>query len=69
MEHNCKFFIFKLLIFNFFFINNKTKTKKPVSIKDWEIHFQFKVTGHGKDLFGDGLAMWYVQDRNELGKI
>ena len=34
---------------------------------DWEIQFQFHVHGTGKELFGDGFAMWYAKDRNELG--
>jgi lectin, mannose-binding 2 len=39
----------------------------PVDYLDWEIQFEFKVSGRGKDLFGDGLAMFYAKDRNELG--
>ncbi len=38
-------------------------------MKDWEIQFQFKNHGSGKDLFGDGFAMWYTKDRNTLGII
>ena len=41
----------------------------PVEFPDWEIQFQFNVKGHGKDLFGDGFAMWYARDRSILGKI
>lgn len=41
----------------------------PVQFKDWEIQFQFKNHGHGKDLFGDGFAMWYVKERNNLGPV
>lgn len=33
------------------------------------MQFQFSVHGHGKDLFGDGFAMWYVRDRNKLGPV
>jgi mannose-binding lectin 2 len=40
----------------------------PVEFPDWEIQFQFNVKGHGKDLFGDGFAMWYARDRSILGK-
>lgn len=36
---------------------------------DWEIQFQFKVHGTGKELFGDGFAMWYARDRNQLGYL
>ena len=28
----------------------------------------FKVHGQGRDLFGDGIALWYVRDRLHLGK-
>ncbi len=38
-------------------------------MKDWEIQFQFKVYGHGKELFGDGFTFWYAQERNILGII
>jgi len=41
----------------------------PVEMKDWEIQFQFKNHGNGKDLFGDGFAMWYTKDRNTLGPV
>lgn len=41
----------------------------PIHFKDWEIHFQFKVYGAGKDLFGDGFAMWYAKERNQLGPV
>ena len=37
---------------------------------DWEIQFQFSVHGHGKDqLHGDGFAMWYARDKNQLGPV
>ena len=38
-------------------------------MKDWELQFEFKVHGTGKDLFGDGFTMWYVRDRNNLGPV
>ncbi len=34
---------------------------------DWEMQFQFHVHGSGKELFGDGFAMWYTKERNKLG--
>lgn len=27
------------------------------------MHVNFKVHGKGKDLFGDGMAIWYSKDR------
>lgn len=37
-------------------------------VKNWELHVHFKVHGSGKNLFGDGFAVWYARDRNQLGK-
>ncbi|VDK42827.1 unnamed protein product [Anisakis simplex] len=41
----------------------------PVWSHDWELHVNFKVHGSTRDLFGDGLAIWYVQDRLTLGNV
>lgn len=30
---------------------------------------QFKVHGRGKELFGDGLALWYVRERMQPGPV
>lgn len=43
--------------------------KVPVSIPNWELQVQFKVTGTTKDLFGDGFAIWYVRDRMQNGPV
>jgi hypothetical protein len=40
----------------------------PVSYPDWEMHVHFKVHGTGKELFGDGFAIWYVRDPKLGGK-
>lgn len=40
---------------------------QPFEMTDWEIQVQFHVHGNGKDLFGDGFAIWYARDRNEIG--
>ena len=37
-------------------------------MRNWELHVHFKVHGKGRDLFGDGMAIWYVRDRLQLGK-
>ncbi|CAC5422571.1 LMAN2 [Mytilus coruscus] len=42
---------------------------QPCHIKNWELHVQFKVHGSGKNLFGDGFAIWYTRDRNQLGPV
>ncbi|XP_057381461.1 vesicular integral-membrane protein VIP36-like [Daphnia carinata] len=41
----------------------------PCKSRNWEIQVQFKVHGHGKDLFGDGLAIWYARDRMVKGPV
>jgi len=38
-------------------------------LRHWELHVHFKVHGKGKDLFGDGFAIWYTKDRLELGML
>jgi len=39
----------------------------PVMYPDWEMHIHFKVHGSGKELFGDGFAIWYVRDPKLTG--
>ncbi|CAF5076672.1 unnamed protein product, partial [Rotaria magnacalcarata] len=41
----------------------------PVSYPDWEMHVHFKVHGTGKELFGDGFAIWYAKDPKLGGPI
>ncbi|XP_052284036.1 vesicular integral-membrane protein VIP36-like [Dreissena polymorpha] len=41
----------------------------PCMIKNWELHVQFKVHGQGKNLFGDGFAIWYARDKLQLGPV
>ncbi|CAG9794749.1 unnamed protein product [Diatraea saccharalis] len=41
----------------------------PCYTRNWEVQVQFKVHGRGKDLFGDGLALWYVRDRMQTGPV
>ncbi|XP_063629761.1 vesicular integral-membrane protein VIP36 [Cydia splendana] len=42
---------------------------QPCYTRNWELQVQFKVHGRGKDLFGDGLALWYVKDRMMYGPV
>ncbi|KAI1278081.1 Vesicular integral-membrane protein VIP36 [Halotydeus destructor] len=35
--------------------------KVPIYSPNWEAVVEFKVSGKGKDLFGDGMALWYVK--------
>ncbi|XP_012260312.1 vesicular integral-membrane protein VIP36 [Athalia rosae] len=41
----------------------------PCHVRNWELQVHFKVHGAGKDLFGDGFAIWYAKDRMELGPV
>ncbi|XP_060587633.1 vesicular integral-membrane protein VIP36-like isoform X2 [Ruditapes philippinarum] len=41
----------------------------PCRVRNWELHVHFKVHGQGKNLFGDGFAIWYARDRNQLGPV
>ncbi|KHJ95059.1 Legume-like lectin family protein [Oesophagostomum dentatum] len=42
---------------------------QPVWSRDWEFQVSFKVTGSTGDLFGDGLAIWYVSEPNQMGPV
>ncbi|KAI5645620.1 legume-like lectin family domain-containing protein [Phthorimaea operculella] len=41
----------------------------PCYTRNWEVQIQFKVHGKGKELFGDGMALWYVRDRMQSGPV
>ncbi|XP_062556218.1 vesicular integral-membrane protein VIP36 [Armigeres subalbatus] len=41
----------------------------PCTSINWEVHVNFKVHGKGKDLFGDGFAVWYAKDRLHTGPV
>ncbi|VEN41898.1 unnamed protein product [Callosobruchus maculatus] len=34
----------------------------PVNVRNWDLQLHFKVHGKGKDLFGDGMVIWYTKD-------
>lgn len=38
-------------------------------VQNWEVVVTFKVHGKGKELFGDGLALWYAKDRMVTGPV
>lgn len=42
---------------------------QPCKVRNWELQVHFKVHGHGKDLYGDGLVIWYARDRMVLGSM
>merc|ERR1712137_795741 len=41
----------------------------PCRSRNWELQVQFKVSGKGKDLFGDGFAIWYAKERMVQGPV
>ncbi|EJD75847.1 hypothetical protein LOAG_17099 [Loa loa] len=41
----------------------------PVNVRDWELHVNFAIHGSTGDLFGDGAAIWYVQDPAQAGPV
>eukprot|EP00730_Choanoeca_flexa_P014770 TRINITY_DN6578_c0_g1_i2.p1 TRINITY_DN6578_c0_g1~~TRINITY_DN6578_c0_g1_i2.p1 ORF type:complete len:370 (+),score=101.47 TRINITY_DN6578_c0_g1_i2:67-1176(+) len=42
---------------------------KPTKVEEWEVTLKFHVHGQGKNLFGDGFAFWYTQEKNMLGDV
>jgi len=41
----------------------------PVMTQNWELNVNFKVSGKGKDLFGDGFVIWYAKERLITGPV
>ncbi|CAG9819269.1 unnamed protein product [Phaedon cochleariae] len=41
----------------------------PVSSHNWDLQVHFKVHGKGKDLFGDGFAIWYAKNHSIAGPV
>lgn len=41
----------------------------PIQFRNWEVHLEFRVSGKGKDLFGDGMAFWYVKRPLSTGAV
>lgn len=37
-------------------------------VHNWEILVHFSVHGKGKDLFGDGFAVWYTREKGHFGE-
>lgn len=42
---------------------------QPVWSRDWEFQVSFKVSGSTGDLFGDGMAIWYISEPNLMGPV
>jgi len=41
----------------------------PVKSRDWELVITLNVHGTTGDLFGDGMAIWYSKERNQVGDV
>ncbi|KAI0987685.1 hypothetical protein GJ496_008894, partial [Pomphorhynchus laevis] len=42
---------------------------QPVMFPAWEVEMEFHVNSNGRQLFGDGLVLWYVDDPNARGNV
>jgi len=43
-------------------------SRVPLTATNWEIEFEFKISGHG-NLYGDGFAFWLTKQRAQQGKV
>lgn len=43
-------------------------SRVPLTATNWEIEFEFKVSGQG-NLYGDGFAMWLTKQRAQPGNV
>ncbi|KDR14191.1 vesicular integral-membrane protein VIP36 [Zootermopsis nevadensis] len=41
----------------------------PCNARNWQLQVHFKVHGKGKELYGDGFAIWYAKDRMVPGLV
>lgn len=44
-------------------------SRLPITATNYEIEFEFKVSGSGSSIYGDGLALWLTTDRNVMGPV
>lgn len=42
---------------------------QPARMHNWEMVLHFGVHGQGKNLFGDGFAVWYTKEHGEMGPV
>ncbi|XP_035207421.1 vesicular integral-membrane protein VIP36-like, partial [Stegodyphus dumicola] len=41
----------------------------PCNVKNWELQVHFKIYGKGKELYGDGMALWYTKQPLTSGPV
>nr|POE59334.1 l-type lectin-like domain-containing protein [Quercus suber] len=44
-------------------------SRVPLTATNWEIEVEFKISGNGGGLFGDGMALWVTKSRAEMGPV
>jgi len=44
-------------------------SRLPITVSNYQIDIEFKVSGGASHLFGDGMAIWLTQDRAEYGPV
>ncbi|KAK6633074.1 hypothetical protein RUM43_012817 [Polyplax serrata] len=49
--------------------NGAVWNQLPCNVRNWELQIHFKVHGSGKDLYGDGLAIWYARTKMVSGPV
>lgn len=41
----------------------------PCYVRNWELQVQFSIYGKGKELYGDGMALWYAKEPLQSGEV
>ncbi|KAG0270394.1 hypothetical protein DFQ27_007545 [Actinomortierella ambigua] len=44
-------------------------SRLPITAPNFNIEFEFKVSGKGDGLYGDGFAVWLTKERAEMGPV
>ncbi|BFZ60345.1 hypothetical protein YB2330_001381 [Saitoella coloradoensis] len=44
-------------------------SRLPLTASNFEIEFEFKVSGSGQNIFGDGMAVWITKERAQSGPV
>lgn len=44
-------------------------SRLPLTSKNWQVEFEFKIDGSNPSLYGDGMAVWFTTDRAKPGPV
>lgn len=73
---NWEFFGSTIVTSNYIRLTQDTQSRQggiwnvvPYQSKYWQVEVAFRVHGHGSELYGDGLALWYVKEPPKGGPI